>query len=181
MRRYDHLSDDDLIGSLGKVLPTKKPISPSVSCSSHVPLASRSPDQHHAEMGKRGEARGGLRLESVARSPDVTLDPRYTTSNGMLLQGDCLEYLPRLRSGLVHTVFADPPFNLGKRYGDRSVDSRTDAEYVEWCRDWFVSACVSSRRAERFLSTTCQNGTSSSEPINEHTGDAVSALQSDRN
>lgn len=88
-----------------------------------------------------GEAGGGLRLESVARSPDVTLDPRYTTPNGMLFQGDCLEYLPRLRSGLVHTVFADPPFNLGKRYGDRSVDSRTDAEYVEWCQNW-LSECV---------------------------------------
>jgi site-specific DNA-methyltransferase (adenine-specific) len=42
---------------------------------------------------------------------------------------------------LVDTVFADPPFNLGKIYGKRSNDSRVDTEYVEWCRRW-LGECV---------------------------------------
>jgi site-specific DNA-methyltransferase (adenine-specific) len=55
---------------------------------------------------------------------------------GTLYEGDCLEILPTIKSESVDTVFADPPFNLGKVYGRRSVDSRAEAEYVEWCRKW---------------------------------------------
>lgn len=141
MRRYDHLSDDDLIESLGKTSPARKPISRTALCDDHIALASRWPDKHDQNMGKQGEVRGGLRPESIARSPEITLEPRYATRQGLLFEGDCLDYLPRLRSELVQTVFADPPFNLGKRYGERSVDSRTDAEYVECCESW-LRECV---------------------------------------
>jgi DNA modification methylase len=139
--RDDHFSDDELIDSLRKISPTKGPVFRSVSCNDHISLASRPPDKHDAEMGKRGDARRGLRLESMGRSPEAMLEPRYATRRGVLFEGDCLDYLPRLKSGFVHTVFADPPFNLGKRYGNRSVDSRTDDEYVEWCQSW-LRECV---------------------------------------
>jgi site-specific DNA-methyltransferase (adenine-specific) len=92
-------------------------------------------------MGKRGEIGRGLNPDSIARSADITLQPRHVTRNGLLFAGDCIDYLPRFKSDLADTVFADPPFNLGKTYGDRAVDSRTDTEYVEWCKAW-LSECV---------------------------------------
>lgn len=67
--------------------------------------------------------------------------PFFRTDRGILFEGDCLEVLPSLRNDLVDTVFADPPFNLGKLYGKKSNDLRTAEEYTEWCRRW-MAECV---------------------------------------
>jgi site-specific DNA-methyltransferase (adenine-specific) len=62
--------------------------------------------------------------------------PYHVTSHGVLYEGDCLDLLPHFPSSIVDTVFADPPFNLGKVYGHRTNDSRADAEYLDWCKRW---------------------------------------------
>jgi DNA methylase len=62
--------------------------------------------------------------------------PFHATPNGKLFHGDCLEILPYIPNAIVDTVFADPPFNLGKIYGHRTNDSRADAEYLDWCKQW---------------------------------------------
>ncbi len=67
--------------------------------------------------------------------------PCFRTRHGALFGDDCLRVLPHLADGCVDTVFADPPFNLGKRYGARTDDARDDAEYVAWCRAW-LAECV---------------------------------------
>ena len=64
--------------------------------------------------------------------------PRYLSERGILFEGDCLAILPLLRDDLVDTVFADPPFNLGKIYGHRSNDARLETDYVAWCRQWLA-------------------------------------------
>lgn len=51
--------------------------------------------------------------------------------------GDVLTVLPTLPDESADLVFADPPFNVGKRYGTGSqTDKRTD--YVEWCEAWIA-------------------------------------------
>ena len=42
---------------------------------------------------------------------------------------------------MVDTVFADPPFNLGKKYGANTDDLRPDNEYVSWCNQW-LAECI---------------------------------------
>ena len=49
--------------------------------------------------------------------------------------------LPHIKSGVVDTVFADPPFNLGKAYGENCDDSRPDQVYLTWCKRW-ITECV---------------------------------------
>lgn len=140
----DDLTDDDLIDDLLAGLTSPEPPNKSGSFSvsrDNIPLAPYSGCQHAAEMGKRGDTRGELRPDAVAQSPDVALQPRYISRKGVLFEGDCLDYLPQFKSDVVDTVFADPPFNLGKTYGGRTVDLRTDAEYVEWCQRW-LRECV---------------------------------------
>lgn len=44
-----------------------------------------------------------------------------------------------IRDDVVDTVFADPPFNLGKEYGEQSNDLRPD--YLQWCYRW-LAECV---------------------------------------
>ncbi len=60
----------------------------------------------------------------------------HSTDLGALFAGDCLDILPAIRDNVVDTVFADPPFNLGKEYGERTNDLRPD--YLEWCHRWLA-------------------------------------------
>ena len=49
--------------------------------------------------------------------------------------------LPHIRDEVVDTVFADPPFNLGKEYGENCNDLKPGGEYLRWCKEW-VAECV---------------------------------------
>lgn len=73
--------------------------------------------------------------------PGAHLPPPYTTSLGALFADDCMAILPHIRDSVVDTVFADPPFNLGKSYGMNSNDLRSEGDYLKWCKGW-VSECV---------------------------------------
>jgi len=67
--------------------------------------------------------------------------PVYTTPHGALFSGDCMAVLPHIRDAVIDTVFADPPFNLGKEYGDNCNDLLPDAHYLDWCMKW-TAECV---------------------------------------
>jgi site-specific DNA-methyltransferase (adenine-specific) len=60
---------------------------------------------------------------------------------GALFADDCMAVLPAIKTGVVDSVFADPPFNLGKAYGKNSNDLKPDEEYVAWCKRW-IKECV---------------------------------------
>lgn len=68
-------------------------------------------------------------------------EPVLLTTHGALYNQDCLEFTRRVADESVDTVFADPPFNLGKVYGPRVDDGVTQAEYVTWGQEW-ITECV---------------------------------------
>lgn len=74
-------------------------------------------------------------------TPTLSVSPVLQTSLGSLYQGDCTQLLREIRDCSVDTVFADPPFNLGKDYGAKSPDDRTDEQYVQWCKTW-LAECI---------------------------------------
>jgi DNA modification methylase len=67
--------------------------------------------------------------------------PIYSSSLGALFAADCLDVLPSIKDGVIDTVFADPPFNLGKLYGRNCNDQKPDEAYLHWCKSW-VAECV---------------------------------------
>lgn len=67
--------------------------------------------------------------------------PHFVTDLGALFSSDCLEVLSGIEDEIIETVFADPPFNLNKQYGAKSNDSRSEAEYLEWCYAW-IDECI---------------------------------------
>jgi site-specific DNA-methyltransferase (adenine-specific) len=71
----------------------------------------------------------------------TAVQPFHRTACGALFADDCMNVLPKIKSGVVDTVFADPPFNLGKKYGKRTNDEIPDAEYIDWCMAW-LRECV---------------------------------------
>lgn len=82
-----------------------------------------------------------LKNKDICRSEDI-IDPgienavAFSTHLGVLYRGDVLNILPYFRTETIDTVFADPPFNLSKVYGDRVNDNRSDREYISWCKKW---------------------------------------------
>ena len=67
--------------------------------------------------------------------------PIFSTSLGILFHGDCLEVLPQIADETVDTVFADPPFNIGKKYGPKVNDNLPESAYVQWCHSW-LQDCI---------------------------------------
>ncbi len=63
-------------------------------------------------------------------------EPFFVSDHGALFDGDCLEVLPKIKSDCIDTVFADPPFNLDKKYGAKSKDNLPEEKYVAWCKAW---------------------------------------------
>lgn len=60
-----------------------------------------------------------------------------STDLGLLFDGDCLDLFSKIRKDSIDCVFADPPFNLRKDYGNGSVSDDLDrAEYLAWSRSW---------------------------------------------
>ncbi len=57
---------------------------------------------------------------------------KYTN---MILQGDCLDLFNNIPDNSVDMTFADPPFNLKKKYTSYN-DSLEFQEYLYWCEKW---------------------------------------------
>jgi len=56
-----------------------------------------------------------------------------------ILIGDAVQELKKLPDECVDMFFADPPFNLKKKY-NKCKDDLSDYEYMDWCRLWLREA-----------------------------------------
>ena len=52
-----------------------------------------------------------------------------------IIAGDCLTVMRSIDDNSVDVTFADPPFNLKKKYNGYK-DSREFEEYLGWCEQW---------------------------------------------
>jgi site-specific DNA-methyltransferase (adenine-specific) len=84
--------------------------------------------------------KGDFDIKSYLKD-QATITPAFTTSQGALFSADCLDVLPVIADGVIDTVFADPPFNLGKEYGKNTDDLQPDEIYLKWCLRW-LAECV---------------------------------------
>jgi site-specific DNA-methyltransferase (adenine-specific) len=68
--------------------------------------------------------------------------PALFTKWGFLYQTDCMNLFATIKDEVVDCVFADPPFNLGKDYGDGNFrDSLAVKDYLKWCLAW-LDECI---------------------------------------
>jgi hypothetical protein len=63
------------------------------------------------------------------------LQPSQIQLESRLINGDCLETLRTLPDNSVDFCFADPPYNLKKKY-DHCTDSQEIVDYFRWCDLW---------------------------------------------
>jgi site-specific DNA-methyltransferase (adenine-specific) len=72
----------------------------------------------------------------LSKYADPREAPFYRSAHGALFDGDCLHILPWISDEVIDTIFADPPFNLNKKYGAKSKDNLPEQKYAEWCKAW---------------------------------------------
>ena len=88
---------------------------------------------------------------------------------GATVLGNCVEVAARLSPASVDMLFLDPPYNLNKRFGDRSFTKKPVEQYTDWlrgildsllptvkpngtvyiCGDWHTSASIFTAASER--------------------------------
>jgi len=59
----------------------------------------------------------------------------YESLINKIVQGNCLEIMRKIPDNSVDVTFADPPFNLKKKYNSYK-DKHSLEEYLLWCKDW---------------------------------------------
>lgn len=65
----------------------------------------------------------------------IPTTPKSDFNKSLLLQGDCLDHLSRIPGNSIDFCFADPPYNLEKKY-DNWNDNLDVAKYFSWCDAW---------------------------------------------
>lgn len=73
----------------------------------------------------------------VNLKPAIKLKPQYKYNDGEIYNCDCMDFLRSIKSESVDTVFADPPYNIGKADWD---DIGTQDEYINWSIAWLKEA-----------------------------------------
>jgi site-specific DNA-methyltransferase (adenine-specific) len=66
---------------------------------------------------------------------------KFKGDSTTVFHGPCLEVLSQLDSKSVDLVFADPPYNIGKRFAEFDDAWPSDAEYAAWCYKW-LAECI---------------------------------------
>jgi adenine-specific DNA-methyltransferase len=56
--------------------------------------------------------------------------------NSFVGLGDSLTLLKNIKDKSASLIFADPPYNIGKDFGDGKDKWDSKEEYIEWCKEW---------------------------------------------
>ena len=81
--------------------------------------------------------------EEVSQLVDEPTNEIIDTTSSLreeILQGDALELLPTLADNSAQIVLADPPYNIGKDFGNDS-DRQSMEQYLSWCEKW-IQECL---------------------------------------
>lgn len=64
-----------------------------------------------------------------------------TNEEAILILGDSTKILKQMKSKSVHLIFADPPYNIGKDFGNNKDLWESKESYINWCRQW-IDECM---------------------------------------
>lgn len=94
-------------------------------------------DPHRAlrdcDLSQIKELRPSASSQAQPALSSVTSD----AGDSRLIRNDCLQALSELPANSIDFCFADPPYNLDKRY-DRWDDNIDSVQYFEWCDHWLA-------------------------------------------
>lgn len=66
----------------------------------------------------------------------INFDESMYNDNSIVVLGNCLDNLRKIDSNSIDLIFADPPYNIGKDFGNNKDKWNSTYEYIEWCKQW---------------------------------------------
>ena len=81
------------------------------------------------------------KAELIAKlDPPVSVETVPIDLRQEVIHGDALHILPTLESDSAQMIIADPPYNIGKDFGNDS-NKQPMNEYLQWCDQW-IQECL---------------------------------------
>lgn len=56
--------------------------------------------------------------------------------SSLVILGNSIDILKKIKSNSIDLIFADPPYNIGKDFGNNKDIWKSKKEYIEWCKTW---------------------------------------------
>ncbi len=56
--------------------------------------------------------------------------------NSIVILGNCIEELKKIKENTIDLIFADPPYNIGKDFGNNKDKWKNTEDYIKWCKLW---------------------------------------------
>lgn len=72
---------------------------------------------------------------------DIDSFEKVNNDNSLVILGDSLEVMKKMRSGCVNLIFADAPYNIGKDFGNNKDTWDSLHSYIDWCKNW-IDECM---------------------------------------
>ena len=66
----------------------------------------------------------------------INFDECLSNENSIVILGYCLENLSKIADNSIDLIFADPPYNIGKDFGNNKDKWNSTDEYISWCKLW---------------------------------------------
>ncbi len=63
------------------------------------------------------------------------------SENSMAILGESLSVLKKMKDRSVQLIFADPPYNIGKNFGNNCDKWESVHDYIDWCKTW-IDECM---------------------------------------
>lgn len=58
--------------------------------------------------------------------------------NTCIVLDDSIKVLKKIKDNTIDLIFADPPYNIGKDFGNNKDKWGSVSEYIEWCKSWII-------------------------------------------
>jgi adenine-specific DNA-methyltransferase len=65
----------------------------------------------------------------------------YKLYDHLIFVGDTLNWLRKIPDESVNLIFVDPPYNIGKDFGQCKDRWKSEPDYLEWCYQW-IDLCL---------------------------------------
>lgn len=73
---------------------------------------------------------------------DVPLtEENMSSNNSMVILGESLSILKKMKDKSVQLIFADAPYNIGKDFGNNNDKWESVYAYIDWCKTW-IDECM---------------------------------------
>lgn len=66
----------------------------------------------------------------------INFNESISNENSIVILGDCLNNLNKIADNSIDLIFADPPYNIGKDFGNNKDKWNSKEEYINWCKLW---------------------------------------------